>query len=465
MPCIMGVRPTIPTGELVPREEVTMSSQAPPRDQGAERAVLGAILLNPDTLDRVLEDGLQTTDFSQPAHRLLFNCFTDLAREGKAVDVVTVTGHLEGKSKLDAIGGFSYLNGLSSAVPSITNLPHYVTVVQEKAMLRRLLSITHEISEGVYSGENTAEDNLEKAESAIFGLRDARGGNRMALIGDVVNAVYGQLKERAENPSDVTGIPTGFRDLDTLLAGLQRSDLVILAARPAMGKTAFALNLVTTAALRSNSSVAVFSLEMAKEQLATRMLTSEGRISGSRMRTGQLLGDDWPPLMEAAERLSEARIFIDDTPAVTVSAVRSKCRRVAAQHGLDLVVVDYLQLMRGDGREHSREQEISSISRGLKGLAKEMGVPVVALSQLNRGVEQRADKRPLMSDLRESGAIEQDADVIMFLYRDEVYNKTPDNAGLAEVLVRKQRNGNIGEVDLAWRGEFARFENLERNYR
>jgi len=449
----------------VQREDPGMSMQAPPRDRGAERAVLGAILLNPDTLDRVLEDGLQTTDFSQPAHRLLFECFTDLAREGKAVDVVTVTGHLEGKSKLDAVGGFSYLNGLSSAVPSISNLPHYVTVVQEKAMLRRLLNITLEISEGVYSGENSAEDNLEKAESAIFGLRDARGGNRMARIGDVVSTVYSQLKERAENPSDVTGIPTGFRDLDTLLAGLQRSDLIILAARPAMGKTAFALNLVTTAALRSNSSVAVFSLEMAKEQLATRMLTSEGRISGSRMRTGQLLSDDWPPLMEAAERLSEARVFIDDTPAVTVSAVRSKCRRVAAQHGLDLVVVDYLQLMRGDGSEHSREQEISSISRGLKGLAKEMKVPVVALSQLNRGVEQRADKRPLMSDLRESGAIEQDADIIMFLYRDEVYNKTPENAGLAEVLVRKQRNGNIGEVDLAWRGEYARFENLERNYR
>lgn len=447
------------------REDPGMSMQAPPRDRGAERAVLGAILLNPDTLDRVLEDGLQTTDFSQPAHRLLFECFTDLAREGKAVDVVTVTGHLEGKSKLDAVGGFSYLNGLSSAVPSISNLPHYVTVVQEKAMLRRLLNITLEISEGVYSGENSAEDNLEKAESAIFGLRDARGGNRMARIGDVVTTVYSQLKERAENPSDVTGIPTGFRDLDTLLAGLQRSDLIILAARPAMGKTAFALNLVTTAALRSNSSVAVFSLEMAKEQLATRMLTSEGRISGSRMRTGQLLSDDWPPLMEAAERLSEARVFIDDTPAVTVSAVRSKCRRVAAQHGLDLVVVDYLQLMRGDGSEHSREQEISSISRGLKGLAKEMKVPVVALSQLNRGVEQRADKRPLMSDLRESGAIEQDADIIMFLYRDEVYNKTPENAGLAEVLVRKQRNGNTGEVDLAWRGEYARFENLERNYR
>ena len=446
------------------REEALMSAQAPPRDSGAERAVLGAILLNPDTLDQVLEHRLQTSDFSQPAHRLLFDCFTDLAREGKAVDVVTVTGHLEGRAKLDAIGGFGYLNGLSSAVPSIANLPHYVSVVQEKAMLRRLLTITHEISEGVYSGENSAEANLEAAEAKIFALRDDRGGNRMASIGEVVTEVYSTLKERAENPTDVTGIPTRFRDLDVLLAGLQKSDLIILAARPAMGKTAFALNLVTAAALHSDSSVAVFSLEMAKEQLATRMLTSEGRISGSRMRTGQLLNDDWPPLMEAAERLSEARVFIDDTPAVTVSHIRSKCRRVAAQHGLDLVVIDYLQLMRGDGSEHSREQEISSISRGLKGLAKEMKIPVVALSQLNRGVEQRADKRPLMSDLRESGAIEQDADIIMFLYRDEVYNKSPDNQGLAEVLVRKQRNGNIGEVDLAWRGEYARFENLERNY-
>jgi replicative DNA helicase len=448
----------------VPREEVPISPQPPPRDQGAERAVLGAILLNPDTLDQVLENRLQTTDFSQPAHRLLFDCFTDLAREGKAVDVVTVTGHLEGRAKLEAIGGFSYLNGLSSAVPSIANLPHYVSVVQEKAMLRRLLTITHEISEGVYSGENSAEANLEAAEAKIFGLRDARGGSRMAALADVVTAVYSQLKERAENPTEVTGIPTGFRDLDVLLAGLQNSDLIIVAARPAMGKTAFALNLVTHAALRHKSSVAVFSLEMAKEQLATRMLISEGRISGNRMRTGKLGIDDWPALMEATERLSEARVFIDDPPAMTVSAIRSKCRRLAAQHGLDLIVVDYLQLMRGDGSEHSREQEISSISRGLKSLAKEMQVPVIALSQLNRGVEQRADKRPLMSDLRESGAIEQDADVIMFLYRDEVYNKSPDNQGMAEILVRKQRNGTIGEVELAWRAEYARFENFERNY-
>ena len=443
-----------------------MVAQTPPRDYGAERAILGAILLNPEVLDRVLEAGLATSDFSQPAHRLLYDCFTDLVREGKAVDVVTVSGHLEGKSKLDAVGGFSYLTGLSTSVPSITNVPHYVTVVQEKAMLRRLLTITAEISEGIFAGQDSAESTLEAAEAAIFNLRDARGGNRMAGVKEIVGTVYEELERRSKNPGDVTGIPTGFKDLDKLLAGLQDTDLIIVAARPAMGKTAFALNLVTNAALRHESKVAVFSLEMAKEQLVTRMLGSEGRVDGGRMRTGQLERDDWAPLMDAANKLECAKIFIDDTPAVPVSAVRSKCRRIAAQHGLDLIIIDYLQLMRGEGNEQSREQEISAISRGLKGLAKELSVPVIALSQLNRGVEQRADKRPLMSDLRESGAIEQDADIIMFLYRDEVYNRdSPDNKGLAEVLVRKQRNGNIGEVDLAFRGQYARFENLERDFR
>lgn len=438
--------------------------QKPPRDNGAERAVLGAILLNPDTLDRVLEEGLQTQDFSQPSHRVLFDCFADLAREGKAVDVVTVTGRLESISRLESVGGFSYLNSLSSSVPSLANLPHYVQVVREKALLRRLLTVTHTISEDVFSGEHSAEGSLEAAEAAIFALRDSRGSNRMSRLGEVVEEVYNELELRAKSPTDVTGIPSGFRDLDELLAGLQNTDLIIVAARPSMGKTAFALNLVVHAALRNQSAVALFSLEMSKEQLATRMMTSEGRISGSRMRTGKLRKDDWQPLLEAADRLNTARVFVDDTPAMTVAAVRAKSRRLKATQGLDLVVVDYLQLMRGEGNENSREQEISAISRGLKSLAKEMNVPVVALSQLNRGVEQRADKRPMMSDLRESGAIEQDADVIMFLYRDEVYNKTPENQGLAEVLVRKQRNGNIGEVHLAWRGEFARFENLERNY-
>ncbi|MEE2830115.1 MAG: replicative DNA helicase [Myxococcota bacterium] len=435
-----------------------------PQDLGAERAVLGAILINPDSLDRVAEDGLLPDDFSQPSHRLLFDCFVTLAREGKAVDLVTVSGWLESGGKLESVGGFQYLTELSGSVPSVAHLQQYISVVREKALMRRLLTVTHTISEEIYTGGGSADENLEQAESAIFALRDSRENNRMVPIGDVVSEVYDVLKARAESPSDVTGIPTGFRDLDALLTGLQPTDLVILAARPSMGKTAFALNLVSHAALRDSASVALFSLEMSKDQLATRMLTSEARISGTRMRTGHLMDDDWQPLLHATDTLNKAKVFIDDTPAMTVGAIRAKCRRLKATEGLNLVVVDYLQLMRGEGREQSREQEISAISRGLKGLAKEMGLPVVALSQLNRGVEQRADKRPLMSDLRESGAIEQDADVIMFLYRDEVYNQSPENQGLAEVLVRKHRNGSIGEVHLAWRGEFARFENLERNY-
>ena len=437
-----------------------------PQDAGAERAVLGAILLNPRSMDQVAEEGLVIDDFAQPAHQVLFDCFSALTREGKGVDLVTVSSWLADQGKLDEVGGVPYVSGLSGSVPSLANLPHYIDVVREKALLRGLLHTTAGITEDVFASDIVAESVLDAAERRIFELREGRENKSMSRLGDVAEAVYELLRQRAESPDDVTGISTGFRDLDVLLAGLQNSDLVILAARPAMGKTAFALNLIAHASLRAATTCAFFSMEMSKEQIATRLLTSESRVSGSRVRTGKLLQDDWAPLLRATESLDKAQVFIDDTPGMTVAAIRARCRRIKAQHGLGLVAVDYLQLMRGEGREQSREQEISAISRGLKHLAKELNIPVVALSQLNRGVEQRADKRPLMSDLRESGAIEQDADVIMFLYRDEVYHPdTPDNKGMAEVLVRKQRNGSIGEVPLAWRGEFARFENLEAGFR
>ena len=435
-----------------------------PQDTSAERAVLGATLLSNDRLERAAERGLGADDFFQPGHQLLFDTFTDLARQGRAIDMVTVTGRLEEQGRLESAGGYAHLAGLSAAVPSVANLDEYISRVIEKSMLRRLLETSRQIAADVLEGDSEANESIERAESKILELREGRDSGKLSRLNDVVEEVYETLRRRAESPEDVTGIPTGYRDLDTLLSGLQPSDLVILAARPSMGKTAFSLNLTAHATLRHGSTAAFFSMEMSKEQIAARMMTSEARISGSRMRTGKLRQDDWTPLLGAVERLEQAELFIDDTPAMTVGAVRAKCRRVKAMRGLDLIVVDYLQLMRSDDKMQSREQEISSISRGLKALAKEMHVPVVALSQLNRGVEQRADKRPMMSDLRESGAIEQDADVIMFLYRDEVYNKTPDNQGLAEVLVRKQRNGAIGEVHLAWRGEFARFENLERGY-
>jgi len=435
-----------------------------PQDPSAERAILGAILLSPESLDKTQEEGLRSEDFSQPQHQLLFETFTELVRAGKAVDVVTVAGRLDEQGKLEGVGGYTYLSGLSGAVPSVANLTEYIVRVREKKTLRNLLDTASTISEAIYSGDLGAEEGLEQAESKILDLRQGRDSSKLARLGDVAEAVYEQLRERAENPSDVTGIATGFRDLDKLLAGLQNSDLIIVAARPSMGKTAFSLNLVAHATLREGASAAFFSLEMSKEQIATRILTSEARINGMRMRTGQLRQDDWTPMLEAIERMDAAKLYIDDTPAMSVAGIRAKCRRLEATSGLDVILVDYLQLMRGDGSEQSREQEISSISRGLKALAKEFQVPVVALSQLNRGVEQRADKRPMMSDLRESGAIEQDADVIMFLYRDEVYNPSPDNAGLAEALVRKQRNGAIGETHLYWRAEFARFENLDTSY-
>lgn len=434
-----------------------------PHDVGAERAILGGVLLNPDSLGRAVEKGLTEEAFYREPHRLLFRIFTELDRDHKPIDLVTVSGRLESLGKLDEIGGYSYLAGLPASTPSVANLGQYATTVVEKAQLRTLLMKAAEITEEVYSGEKEAQEIIDGAERAIFQIGDISTGKTLIPLGGVVQQVFDDIKARAESPGDVQGLPTGYRDLDLKLGGLQSTDLIILAARPAMGKTAFALNMVCRTALDSQAHVAVFSLEMGSEQLAGRLLASESRVLAHRMKTGRLHQDDWPMLVEAAERLHAAPIFLDDTPALTLASLWSKCRRLKSERGLDLVVVDYLQLMKGTGKEQSREQEISGISRGLKGLAKEFNVPVIALSQLNRGVEQRADKRPMMSDLRESGAIEQDADLIMFLYRDEVYNENTELKGIAEVLVRKHRHGDIGDVKLFWRGEYLRFENLARD--
>jgi replicative DNA helicase len=444
-------------------ESLDATTRQLPQDIGAERAVLGAVLLNPHLIGQCLEEGLGEGDFFRAPHRLLFTCFVELHRDHVPVDLVTVTGRLEAQGRLDDIGGFSYLAGLPSAIPTLANLAHYVKVIRERATLRRLLERSAEIEHAIFDGTRPPEEILEQAERAIFELSEQRGTRRLIAMSEIVQPVFEQLRQRAENPDDVTGLPTGFRDLDRRIGGLQKTDLVIVAARPAMGKTAFALNIVARAALDSNQPVAVFSLEMGKEQLAARLLAAEARVLAQRMKTGRLTQDDWPALIEASERLYQAPIYLDDTGGVTLAEVWSKCRRRQAESGLGLVVIDYLQLMGAEDRNAPREQQISAISRGLKKLAKELRIPVVALSQLNRGVEARADKRPMMSDLRESGAIEQDADVIMFLYRDEVYNPNTDRKGIAEVLVRKQRHGEIGDVHLFWRGEFTRFENLAHN--
>ncbi len=438
-----------------------------PQDPVAERALLGSILLHPESIHEAREHSLNPEHFSQEPHRLLYSCFLDLSHKGMPVDLVTVSGYLEERSKMQTVGGLSYLAGLSGEVPSVTNFGTYVRTVLDKAVQRRLLETARSIQEGVYAGEHSAAESLEIAEKQIYDLGQDHQTSRMHRLDGVVNDVYETLERRFKCPEDITGVPTGFRDLDALLTGLQPSDLVIVAARPSMGKTAFSLNLVANAALMADASVAFFSLEMSKEQLATRLLCADARVSGQRMRTGKLLQEDWPPLAEALKRLSKTDIYIDDMPNIPVSELRGKCRRLKANNKLDLIVIDYLQLMRPDRdlltRNSSREREISSISAGLKGLAKELQVPVVALSQLNRGVESRADKRPMLSDLRESGAIEQDADVIMFLYRDEFYNEASEKKGIAEVLVRKQRSGPIGDINLAWRAEITRFENLARD--
>lgn len=440
-----------------------------PSDPGAERAVLGAILLRPDTMAVVEEEGLDVEDFYVESHRRVFEVALELQHEERAIDSVTVVGRLQERGWLERVGGLSFVMGLPASVPSAANFKHYVTSVREQALLRRLLATTEEIDGLVQAAELSPADTLEYAERTIFQLGQFRKTRSMYRVGELVNTVYESIQRRVENRGQLTGVPSGFFDLDQMTQGFQRTDLIIVAARPAMGKTAFALNIAANAALpphgdQSPVPVAFFSLEMGKEQLATRLLVARARISGNKVREGNLEGNDWASLQRGLEELYQAPIYIDDTPDITIGELRSKCRRLATQHGLGLVMIDYLQLMRGTGREQSREQEISGISRGLKALAKELNLPVIALAQINRGVEQRGDKRPMMSDLRESGAIEQDADVILFLYRDEVYNPNSDKPGVAEVLVRKHRNGSVGEVELAWHRELTRFDNLMRGY-
>ena len=432
-----------------------------PFDTAAERAVLGALLLSPAAMSDVGVVGLKAEDFYSVGHQHLFEAFAALEASSTAPDHVTVLSYLNDKGKLEEAGGLAYISGLSDSAPSIVNVEQYARIVADKALLRRLLATSQQISAEAMSGQS-GKEALDFAESAVFELAQGGGARPYAHIDPVLERAVAELRERYERPDDVTGITTGYRDLDRLLAGLQPSDLIILAARPAMGKTAFALNLATTAALRADRTVMIFSLEMSNEQLSLRMLTAEARVNANNVRTGRLSDSDWSYLVGANDKLSRAQIFMDDKPGASLSEVRSKCRRLKSQQGkLDLVIIDYLQLMTGTGKEQSREQEISGISRGLKGLAKELEAPVVALSQLNRGVESRADKRPMMSDLRESGAIEQDADVIMFLYRDWVYNKASEES-LAEVLVRKQRRGSVGDVKLYWHKEYTRFDNLQQ---
>jgi replicative DNA helicase len=445
-----------PPGEDRPYR--SSNARVPPQDLDAERAVLGSILINNDAVFTALED-LTPEDFYRPAHQLVFRAMTELATKSEPVDTVTLSAVLKTKGELEASGGLAGLVMLSSAVPTAANVKYYSDIVRKKSTLRKLIGAATEIVTQAFDAPDP-DVVVDDAERKIFEVCTNKARSGMTKVDKIVADAFRMIEKRAEQKKQITGVPTGITDLDHMTAGLQPSDLVIVAGRPSMGKTSFAVGMGMNAAVHEGTAVAIFSLEMSKEQLVIRMLCSEGRINASRMRTGFLTEEDWPKLARVAGKLSEAPIFIDDTGSISVLEVRAKCRRLAAESKLGMVIIDYLQLMRGSANAQSREQEISEISRGLKALAKELQIPVIALSQLNRSLEQRTDKRPVLSDLRESGAIEQDADVIMFVYRDEVYNPETQERGVAEIIIGKQRNGPIGVARSKFFHEFTRFDNL-----
>jgi replicative DNA helicase len=431
----------------------------PPHSIDAEEGVLGGVLVDNTAIDRVVEI-LIPDDFYREAHRKVMRAFLDLSQRSEAIDLITVTDVLKGRNELEEVGGATFLAELSERVPTAANVAQYARIVKDKAILRALITTMNSIAVRSYQSPGDVEAFLDEAEQRVYEIAERKTRPSFFRVGEIVvesMKAVGQLYEKREL---VTGVPTGFVDLDRKTAGLQPGDLVIVAGRPSMGKTAFALNIAQYAAQEANRAVAVFSLEMGKEQLVFRMLCSEAHVDQSKVRAGFAAERDYPKLAIAADRLSEAPIFIDDTPSLGVLELRAKARRLSRQSDVDLglIIVDYLQLMRGPPTD-SREQEISAISRSLKALAKELQVPVMALSQLNRQVEQRADKRPVMADLRESGAIEQDADVIMFLYRDWVYNQKGADEREAELIIGKQRNGPTGIVPLSFFAEYTRFEN------
>ncbi|MCD6186874.1 MAG: replicative DNA helicase [Desulfuromusa sp.] len=447
--------------------EENQTHRLPPQNLEAEMSVLGGVLLENEALNRALEF-LRTEDFYRESHRKIFNALIILGDKSEPADLVTLTAVLKDRGELEAVGGSTYLATLVDYVPTAANINYYCKLVKEKAVARKLIEASTAIATRGYEGGDM-EEILDQAEKSIFEISENRMRPSYFPVRDILKDTFKSIEALYERKELVTGVPTGYHDLDRMTAGLQPSDLIVVAGRPSMGKTAFALNLIEYAATHVDKPVpaVIFSLEMSKEQLVQRMLCSLAKVDAGRLRTGHLGESDWPKLTMAAGQLNETQIFIDDTPAISVLELRSKARRLKAEHGLGLIVVDYLQLMRGSNPE-SRQQEISEISRSLKALAKELALPVVALSQLNRSLESRTDKRPMMADLRESGAIEQDADVIMFVYRESVYcedcksrertcEKGHDKD--AEIIIGKQRNGPIGTVHLTFRGEFTRFEN------
>ena len=436
--------------------------RVPPHSIEAEQAVLGGLMLAPESWDRIA-DRLVEEDFYRRDHRIIFRAIGDLSNKGMPYDAVTLGEWFQAQNLAELVGGASYVIELANSTPSAANITAYADIVREKSVLRQLIDAGTEIAGDAFAPEGrSSQELLETAEQKVFHIAEAgaRGRKGFVTMRAAVKDAFQILHQRYENRGSISGLPTGFTDLDEMTAGLQPSDLIIVAARPSMGKTAFSVNMAEYAAMKSKKAVAIFSMEMSASQLAFRLISSMGRINAQNLRTGDLAEEEWPRVTSAITMLSEAKIFIDDTPALSPGELRARARRLKREHDLGLVVIDYLQLMQVPGNKENRATEISEISRSLKALAKELDIPVVALSQLNRSLEQRTDKRPVMADLRESGAIEQDADVIIFIYRDEYYNPDSTDKGTAEIIIGKQRNGPTGTVRLTFLGHYTKFANF-----
>ena len=436
-----------------------------PHSIEAEQSVIGSMILDREAIT-IASEIIFPEDFYNKQYGVLFSSMVELNDEGKAVDIVTLQDRLKEKDVPPEVSSLEFIRDIITAVPTSANIRYYANIVAEKSTLRKLIRLVGEIENNCYAGKESLEVILEDTEKRVFDLVQKRNSGEHVPIRKVVMNALQKIEAASKNDGSVTGIATGFLDLDVMTSGMQPADLVLIAARPSMGKTAFVLNIAQHVAFKINKSVAIFSLEMSKEQLVNRMFSLESNVDAQHLRNGKLDETEWEKLIESAGVIGESKLIIDDTPGITIQEMRSKCRKYKLEQGLDMIIIDYLQLMSGGGKSESRQQEISEISRSLKALARELKVPVLALSQLSRAVEQRPDKRPMMSDLRESGAIEQDADVIMFIYRDDYYNKDTEKPGVAEIIIAKQRNGPVGTVDLAWMAKYTKFANLaKQNFR
>nr|WP_294486780.1 replicative DNA helicase [uncultured Anaerosporobacter sp.] len=439
----------------------SLIKKVPPHSLEAEQSVVGSMIMDKDAITTASEI-ISSEDFYQHQYGLLFDAMVELFNDGKPVDLITLQEKMKEKELPSELSSIEFIRDLMSAVPTSANVKYYANIVREKATLRRLIKVTEGITNECYLNREKLEVILEETEKQVFDVVQNKSSGDFVSIKDIVIKSLESIESAAKNKGSVTGIATGFYDLDYKTAGLQPSDLILIAARPSMGKTAFVLNIAEYVAVKSHVTTAIFSLEMSKDQLVKRIISMNSKVDSQAIRSGELQDDDWVKLVESARSIGNSNLIIDDTPGISIGELRSKCRKFKLEHNLGLVIIDYLQLMSGGKKAESRQQEISEISRSLKALAREISAPVIALSQLSRAVEQRPDKRPMLSDLRESGAIEQDADVVMFIYRDDYYNHDSEDAGVSEIIIGKQRNGPTGTVKLAWLSQYTKFANLER---